>query len=61
MSTEECKDACNKFGMKGEKLKNGHPCYIFNKNKCRQDGQHGTGASMLCMKTGKIIYICRNT
>ena len=51
LNTVDCETACNGIvgivGLFG-KMKDGNPCYVAGNGKCRQDGNDGSGASLIC-------------
>ena len=56
LDRNECASACNHLGSTpSNNLNNGKPCYIARNGKCRQNGAHGSGASLICKHTGKHV------
>ena len=56
LDRNECASACNHLGSTpSNNLNNGRPCYIARNGKCRQNGAHGSGASLICKHTGNQI------
>ena len=56
MDKTECATACNELGATPTKnLKNGKPCYMAGNGKCRQNGVHGSGASLICKNAGNQL------
>ena len=56
LDKDECATACNHLGAAtSNNLKDGKPCYLAQNGKCRQNGAHGSGASLICKNTGKQI------
>ena len=56
MNMDECKTACDELGIRIGSLKNNKACYVANNNKCRQTGRPGAKTSMICKKTGRMVY-----
>ena len=53
MDKTECATACHELGTTPtNNLRNGKPCYRAGNGKCRQNGAHGSGASLICKNTG---------
>ena len=56
MDKTECATACNELGATPTKnLKNGKPCYRAGNGKCRQNGGHRSGASLICKNKGNRL------
>ena len=56
MDKIECANACHELGFTPtNNLKNGKPCYRAGNGKCRQNGVHGSGASLICKNTGNQL------
>ena len=62
--TNMCTEACSELGIVPiSNLRDGNQCYKAGNGKCRQDGNEGKGARLVCMNeedTGiyyKIIYL----
>ena len=52
-SSEGCELACRlreKFGGSNESFMEWKPCYIAGNGKCKQDGHHGSKASLVCCR-----------
>ena len=56
MDKTECASACNELGATlTNNLQNGKPCYRAGNGKCRQNGGHGLGASLICKSKGNRL------
>ena len=56
LDKDECATACNHLGAaSSNNLKDGKPCYLAQNGKCRQNGAHGSGASLICKRAGNQI------
>ena len=53
MNKDECKMACDELKLPKGVLMNNSPCYKSGKARCRQDGRHGSKASLICKIGGK--------
>ena len=53
MNKDECKMACDELKLVKGVLMNNSPCYKSGKARCRQDGRHGSKASLICKIGGK--------
>ena len=48
----ECEAACKVLDIEIGTLKDGKTCYVGGNGKCKQTGQPGTKASLVCNKNG---------
>ena len=48
MNKDECKTACDELKLPKGVMMNNNPCYKSGKARCRQDGRHGSKASLIC-------------
>ena len=56
MDKTECVTACSELGATPtNNMKNGRPCYRARNGKCRQNGGHGSGASLICKSKGNRL------
>ena len=56
LDKDECATACNHLvAAASNNLKDGKPCYLAQNGKCRQNGAHGSGASLICKRAGNQI------
>ena len=54
-SSLECTEACNTLQKNFGYLKDGKVCYVAgNGRTCKQDGRHGSKASLICKGNGTI-------
>ena len=55
---DECKEACTSLGIRlSNTFKNGKPCFKAGNGVCKQSGNFGSKASLLCKQLGKVV--CR--
>ena len=52
LSKVECEVACNVLDIEIGTLKDGKTCYVGGNGKCKQTGQPGIEASLVCNKNG---------
>ena len=52
LSKVECEVACNVLDIEIGTLKDDKTCYVGGNGKCKQTGQPGTKASLVCNKNG---------
>ena len=56
--TNECKEACTNLGIRlARGFKNGKPCFRAGNGLCKQSGNVGSKASLVCKQSGKIICL----
>ena len=56
MDKTECATACHELGATPtNNLRNGKPCYRAGNGKCRQNGGHRSGASLICKNKGNQL------
>ena len=47
-SSMECRNACNALNKGFGYLKHRRLCYVAGNGRCKQDGRHGSKASLIC-------------
>ena len=55
-SKDECRIACGVLEMPIGRLKERRPCYRAGNGKCKQDGRHGSSATMICKNKGNFRF-----
>ena len=56
--TNECKEACSSLGIRlSHAFKNGKPCFRAGNGLCKQSGNVGSKASLVCKQPGKFICL----
>ena len=55
-SRNECRIACGVLDMPIVRLKERRPCYRAGNGKCKQDGRHGSSATMICKNKGNSWF-----
>ena len=55
-SKDECRIACDVLEMPIGRLKERRPCYRAGNGKCKQDGRHGSSATMICKNKGNFRF-----
>ena len=54
--TNECKEACTNLGIRlSHAFKDGKPCFRAGNGLCKQSGNVGSKASLVCKQSGKFI------
>ena len=63
MRKGECETVCDELNIPKGIMMDNKPCYKSGNSKCRQDGRHGSKASLICKiggnKTVLITYVVK--